>query len=212
MLHYRIVPVTHFQQNCTLFWCSQTQQAAIIDPGGDADKIIATVSGLELKVVAVLLTHGHLDHAGAAEKIARHYNVDIIGPSQEDKFLLDGMAVQASEFGFPQTAAFEPDQWLKEGDVITLGDETLEVYHCPGHTPGHVIFYSPSAKLAQVGDVLFRGSIGRTDFPGGNFDDLMTSIKTKLWPLGDDVAFIPGHGPMSNFGYERQTNPFVRDR
>lgn len=211
MLKYQIVPVTSFQQNCTLFWCDLTRQAAIIDPGGEYQKIIQHVEANQLQVSCILLTHGHLDHVGAAVELAKHYQVDILGPQEADLFWFDELPQQGISFGFGVLEAFTPTKWLNEGDTIQIGNESLAVFHCPGHTPGHIIFYSASAKLAQVGDVLFKGSIGRTDFPQGNVRDLFLSITTKLWPLGDDVTFIPGHGPTSTFGTERKTNPFVSD-
>lgn len=209
MLKYQIIPVTPFQQNCTLFWCDETFQGAIIDPGGEADRIITAVNDNKITVTQILLTHGHLDHVAAAVELAERYSVPIVGPQQADKFWLDALLGQSRQFGFPECFPFTPARWLEEGDEITLGNETLTVLHCPGHTPGHVVFFSASARLAQVGDVLFSGSIGRTDFPQGNYQDLMDSIKNKLWPLGDNVTFIPGHGPISTFGIERRTNPFV---
>jgi hydroxyacylglutathione hydrolase len=211
MLQYQVIPVTSFQQNCTLFWCDSTMKGAIIDPGGDAQQIIAAVKNIGIHVTQVLLTHGHLDHVGAASEIAAHFSVDIIGPHKDDAYWLELLPEQSEQFGFNYVASFTPKRWLNEGDVISLGNETLQVFHCPGHTPGHVIFFSQSAQLAQVGDVLFAGSIGRTDFPGGNHQALLDSIKNKLWPLGDGVTFIPGHGPLSTFAIERRSNPFVGD-
>lgn len=211
MLKYQIVPVTPFQQNCTLFWCDETKQAAVIDPGGDAQKIIAAVTANGITVTQVLLTHGHLDHVGAATELAQHYSVGITGPHKADAFLLDALPQQSRQFGFPDCEAFTPDRWLEDGDTVEIGNEALAVLHCPGHTPGHVVFFSEPTQLAQVGDVLFSGSIGRTDFPQGSYPSLIHSIKNKLWPLGDNVTFIPGHGPTSTFGHERRTNPFVGD-
>ena len=211
MLKYQIVSVTSFQQNCTLLWCDLTRQAAIVDPGGEPQKIIQHIDANQLQVSCILLTHGHIDHVGAAVKLAEHYDVDILGPHQADLFWLESLPEQGHSFGFGVLDAFTPTKWLDEGDTVKIGNESLAVFHCPGHTPGHVIFYSDSAKLAQVGDVLFKGSIGRTDFQQGNARDLFISITTKLWPLGDNVTFIPGHGPISTFGAERRTNPFVGD-
>lgn len=211
-MKYQIVPVTPFQQNCTLLWCEKTQQAAIVDPGGESALLIQVIERLGLTLRKVLLTHGHLDHVGAAKDIAEHYNVPIVGPHKDDAFLIEGLREQSARFGLEQCKLFTPDRWLEEGDSVTFGNETLLVRHTPGHTPGHVIFFSESSRLASVGDVLFAGGIGRTDFPRGNYTDLIRSIKEKLWPLGDDVQFIPGHGPMSTFGDERMTNPFVADR
>jgi glyoxylase-like metal-dependent hydrolase (beta-lactamase superfamily II) len=210
-MHYKIIPVTPFQQNCTLFWCDQTRHAAIIDPGGDAHRIVASLDALELIAERILLTHGHLDHAGGANELAQRLNLPIIGPHREDAFLLANMREQAAMFGFGDVTACNPDQWLEQGDEISVGEQRLEVHHCPGHTPGHVIFYHRASQLAQVGDVLFNGSIGRTDFPRGDYATLIHSIRHRLWPLGDEVRFIPGHGPESTFGEERRSNPFVCD-
>ena len=211
MLRYQIIPVTHFEQNCSLVWCDQTQEAALIDPGGDIPKQQATIAALELTLKAIWITHGHLDHAGAAAPLAAHYGVPIIGPHQADQFWIDGMPMQAQMFGFPAAQSFTPTRWLQDGDTVQIGQCTLQVRHTPGHTPGHVVFYSAQAQRAFVGDVLFAGSIGRTDFPQGNHQDLLNSIRQKLWPMGDDTVFIPGHGPESSFGQERQSNPFVRE-
>lgn len=208
-MEFRILPVTPFQQNCTLFWCSHTRRVAIIDPGGDAERIVALVAELELEPECILLTHGHLDHVGASGELAEQLQVPIVGPHRDDAFLIHGLPEQCQMFGFPPVRAFEPSRWLVAGDVVTVGDERLDVLHCPGHTPGHVVFFDGGSRLAQVGDVLFQGSIGRTDFPRGNHQHLIDSIQQQLFPLGDDVRFIPGHGPMSTFGNERRSNPFV---
>jgi len=210
-LQYRIVPVTAFMQNCSVLWCDQSMEAAVVDPGGDAARIDAVLVDLGVKLVRVLLTHGHLDHVGAAVTMAHDHGVPIEGPQREDAFWLDALPEQSRMFGFPLTSSFAPDRWLEEGDKISIGKERLDVLHTPGHTPGHVTFFSPTARLAIVGDVLFSGSIGRTDFPKGNYQELIASIRNKLWALGNDVAFIPGHGPMSTFGDERATNSFVGD-
>lgn len=207
-----IVPVTAFEQNCSIIMCNTTQQAAIVDPGGDLPRIVAQLQKMQAKPVKILLTHGHIDHAGASAALARELNIPIIGPHHDDLFWLQGLAQQAAMFNFKQVESFEPNQWLKDGDTVQVGELTLEVIHTPGHTPGHVVFYSAANKLAWVGDVLFQGSIGRTDFPKGDFNTLMHSIKDKLLPLGDDITFIPGHGPTSTFGHERQHNPFVAGR
>ena len=210
-MQYRIIPVTPFQQNCTIFWCEQSRRAAIIDPGGDNPIVMAELDALGLTPERILLTHGHLDHAGGAAELSERLQIPIEGPHPEDAFWLDNMDQQAVMFGFDEVRTCQPDRWLQEGDEVTFGEERLQVLHCPGHTPGHVIFFHPGEKLAQVGDVLFKGSIGRTDFPRGDHASLIRSIRDKLWPLGDEVRFIPGHGPMSSFGAERRSNPFVGD-
>lgn len=211
MLAYRIIPVTPFQQNCTLLWCTDSGKAAVVDPGGELDRILSAIAELEVEPVQILLTHGHLDHVGAAQDLSRRLRLPIQGPHRDDELLFRAIPAQCQMFGFPDIQPFMPDCWLAEGDGIRLGNVDLSVIHCPGHTPGHIVFFHASGRLAQVGDVLFRGSIGRTDFPRGNHRDLVRSIRERLFPLGDDVRFIPGHGPMSTFGTERRTNPFVRD-
>jgi hydroxyacylglutathione hydrolase len=210
-LKLAIVPVTPFEQNCSILFCEKTREAAVIDPGGDLEKIENVLAKLNVKLSKVLLTHGHLDHCAGAHELAKKGGVKIEGPQREEKFWLDQLPEQTIRFGFGKAQPFEPDRWLEDGDTVTLGEHTLRVYHCPGHTPGHVIFFDEPSRLAIVGDVLFAGSIGRTDFPRGNHADLINAIKTKLWPLGDDVNFVPGHGPMSTFGRERMTNPYVGD-
>ncbi|WP_374480538.1 MBL fold metallo-hydrolase [Zoogloea sp.] len=211
MLQYKIVPVTPFEQNCSLLWCDVSRKAAVVDPGGDVDRIAAAIDQLGLTVEKILLTHGHIDHAGGTAELARRLAVPVEGPEKEERFWIDALPQQSKMFGFPQVETFTPDRWLADGDTVTVGQETLDVLHCPGHTPGHVVFFSSSARLAVVGDVLFAGSIGRTDFPRGSHADLVQSIRGKLWPLGNDVSFIPGHGPMSTFGEERDSNPYVGD-
>jgi len=212
MLAYFILPVTPFEQNCTLLWDEATRQAAVVDPGGDVDDILAQVAARHLKVEQLLLTHGHIDHVGGtAELAARLGGIPVVGPQRDDGFWLEQLPEQCRMFGFPTTAALAPDRWLDEGDTVTVGACTLDVVHTPGHTPGHVCFLHAPTKLALVGDVLFAGSIGRTDFPGGNHAALIASIREKLFPRGDDFEFIPGHGPMSTFGAERRDNPFVAD-
>ena len=208
-MKFRIIPVTPFEQNCTLLWCEKTRHAAVVDPGGDVPKILAAIAEEGVTVDKLLLTHGHIDHAGAAAELAKQLGVAIEGPHAEDAFLLEALPVQSQRYGFPLAASFIPDRWLTDGDSIQIGEEVLTVLHAPGHTPGHVVYFSPTVKLALVGDVLFRGSIGRTDFPRGDYDTLISSIRDKLFPLGDEVAFISGHGPMSTFGDERRTNPYV---
>ncbi|SEA08555.1 MBL fold metallo-hydrolase [Microbulbifer marinus] len=211
-LQFHTVPVTPFQQNCTLLWCEGSKRAAVVDPGGDLDKILAAVDERGLQLEKILLTHGHLDHVGGTAALSKQLQLPVEGPHEDDNFWIEQLPMQTQMFGFPPVEAFTPDRWLQQGDTVTVGDEELEVHHCPGHTPGHVIFFHRPSKLALVGDVLFAGSIGRTDFPKGDHDTLIRSITEKLWPLGDDVRFIPGHGPMSTFGQERQTNPFVADK
>ncbi|WP_323054258.1 MBL fold metallo-hydrolase [Microbulbifer thermotolerans] len=211
-LQFHTVPVTPFQQNCTLLWCENSKRAAVVDPGGDLEKILAAVDERGLQLEKILLTHGHLDHVGGTAALVRQLQLPVEGPHRDDEFWIAQLPVQAQMFGFPPAETFTPDRWLAQGDTVTVGEETLEVHHCPGHTPGHVVFFHCAGKLALVGDVLFAGSIGRTDFPRGDHDTLIRSITEKLWPLGDDVRFIPGHGPMSSFGQERQSNPFVADK
>ncbi|MEJ2693985.1 MAG: MBL fold metallo-hydrolase [Candidatus Thiodiazotropha sp.] len=210
-MRYAIIPVTPFQQNCTFFWCEKTLHTAIIDPGGDIPVIMTELNHYGLIAERILLTHGHIDHAAGAAELAEKLRLPIDGPHPDDAFWLDSMAQQASMFGFSEARICQPDRWLQEGDEVTVGEERLEVIHCPGHTPGHLVFYHPEESLAQVGDVLFKGSIGRTDFPKGDYNTLISSIREKLFPLGDEVRFIPGHGPMSTFGEERRSNPFVHD-
>jgi hydroxyacylglutathione hydrolase len=206
-----IVPVTPFVQNCSLLVCEQTNRAAVFDPGGDLDRIDAALAASGAQLEKVFLTHGHIDHCGQAAEYAKRHGVPLEGPHREDAFWIAQLPTQAARFGFPSLAAFEPDRWLEEGDTVEFGAVRLQVFHCPGHTPGHVVFFLPDAGLAIVGDVLFRGSIGRTDFPRGDHAALIGSITSKLWPLGDGVSFVPGHGPMSTFGEERASNPFVGD-
>ena len=209
MLKYLTIPVTPFQQNCSLVWDDASLQAAVIDPGGDTDRVLAAVRKLGLKLEQIWITHAHVDHAAATADLAEDYQLPIHGPHPEDQFWIDGLPQAADMYQFPPTKPFEPTRWLYDGDVVTLGAHTLQVRHCPGHTPGHVVFYSPEIKRAFVGDVLFAGSIGRTDFPRGDYDTLIASITQRLWPMGNDTVFIPGHGPESTFGRERKTNPYV---
>ena len=209
-LRYLTVPVTAFQQNCSIVWCEATRQAAVIDPGGDLPQLLAEVQRLGVTLQQIWLTHGHIDHAGGTGELARRLKLSVIGPHQGDRYWLDALAAQSRQFGFPPAEPFEPTRWLADGDTVTVGDCTLQVRHCPGHTPGHVVFHSPEARRAFVGDVLFAGSIGRTDFPGGDHATLIASITQRLWPMGDDTVFVPGHGPESTFGRERRSNPYVR--
>jgi glyoxylase-like metal-dependent hydrolase (beta-lactamase superfamily II) len=206
-----IVPVTPFQQNCSLAICAATRQAAVIDPGGDIDALLAQVEKQRVTVAKILLTHGHIDHCGGTAELRRRLGVPVEGPQVEDRFWIDQLPSQGRMFGFPPLEAFTPDRWLEGGDTVRFGAVEMAVRHCPGHTPGHVVFFHAGERLAFVGDVLFQGSIGRTDFPRGDFDTLVRSITTQLWTLGDEVTFIPGHGPVSTFGAERRTNPFVGD-
>ena len=206
-----IIPVTPFVQNCSLIWCDETNSAAVIDPGGDLDKIQKAIADQGVNLEKILITHGHLDHAGGTAELAEQTNVPVIGPHIDDKFWIDMMEAQGQQFGMTGGRVFTPNQWLQDKDQVKVGNVTLNVVHCPGHTPGHVVFVSLEDRLAFVGDVLFKGSIGRTDFPKGNAQDLTASITDKLWPLGDDILFVCGHGPTSTFGAERQSNPFVAD-
>ncbi len=207
-MKFTILPVTPYQQNCSLVW-DEAGRAALIDPGGEAERLLAEVAQRGLTPEKILLTHGHLDHVGAAVELRDALGIPIIGPQREEQFWLDLLPQQAELFGFPPAAAFTPDRWLEDGDTVEAGSIRFEVLHCPGHTPGHVVFYQPEARLAFVGDVLFKGSIGRTDFPRGDHAALLAAIRGKLFPLGDDVRFVPGHGAMSTFGHERRENPFV---
>ena len=207
-----IIPVTPLLQNCSLLCCQETGKAAVVDPGGDLDRILQAADQVQVEIVKILITHGHIDHVGGVGELANRLKVPIEGPHQEDRFWLDLLAVRAQQFGLPEARPFTPDRWLKQGDTVTFGNIRLEVRHCPGHTPGHVIFFHPESRQAIVGDVLFQGSIGRTDLPRGDYTTLIRSIREQLWPLGDDVQFIPGHGPVSTFGAERRTNPFVGEQ
>ncbi|PKQ07282.1 MAG: hypothetical protein CVT72_03635 [Alphaproteobacteria bacterium HGW-Alphaproteobacteria-11] len=206
-----ILPVTPFQQNCTLIWNDETMRGAVSDPGGDLDRIKAAAAEAGVTIEKVLLTHGHLDHASAAGDLARELGVPIEGPHKDDLFLIEALPDQAAKYGFPPVGGFVPDRWLENGDTVEVAGLTFDVRHCPGHTPGHVIFFHAPSRLALVGDVLFQGSIGRTDLPRGDYGALIQSIRERLWPLGDDVTFVPGHGPLSTFGAERRGNPFVAD-
>lgn len=209
MLRYEIIPVTPFEQNCSLLWCTDTQEAAVVDPGGDLERIRAAAARHGVTIRQILLTHAHIDHAGGTGTLAREDGLPIVGPHPGDQFWIDGLAQQAQMFGFKPAEPFTPTRWLADGDTVQVGRVTLNVRHCPGHTPGHVVFHDPATRRAFVGDVLFAGSIGRTDFPGGHHATLISSITGRLWPMGDDTVFIPGHGPESSFGDERRDNPFV---
>jgi glyoxylase-like metal-dependent hydrolase (beta-lactamase superfamily II) len=210
-LRAAIVPVTPLQQNSTLLWCTQTMRGAFTDPGGDLDRLKAAAKQHGVTIEKLLITHGHIDHCGQAGMLAKELGVPIEGPHEADRFWISRLEDDGRNYGI-DGRVFEPDRWLTDGDTVTVGNLTLDVYHCPGHTPGHVVFHHAPSKLAIVGDVLFQGSIGRTDFPMGNHQDLIDAITSKLWPLGDDTVFVPGHGQPSSFGQERKTNPFVSDR
>jgi len=211
MLKAKLIPVTPLQQNCSLIWCDETGEGAFVDPGGEVDRLLAVAEKHEIKITKLLLTHGHLDHAGGAHDISEKLGVEIFGPHKDDQFWLDQIEQHAAEYGIPGLRNCVPHHWLQEGDEVALGNLVLQVIHCPGHTPGHVVFFDAQTHVAFVGDVIFKGSIGRTDFPRGNHQDLLDSITQKLWPLGDKVTFVPGHGGLSTFGAERQSNPFVAD-
>jgi len=208
-LQYKIVPVTAFEQNCSILWCDETMKAAVIDPGGDLPRIDSVISELGVTLEAIWLTHCHIDHAGGTHELASSKNIPIVGPQKEEQFWIDMLPQQSAMFGFPACQGFTPDRWLEQGDEVVLGNQTLSVLHCPGHTPGHVGFYSEPSKLLVVGDVLFNGGIGRTDFPKGDHETLINAIRERLFILPDDTQFIPGHGPMSTIGHEKRTNPFV---
>lgn len=210
-LQCEIIPVTPFEQNCSLVWDSQTRRGAFIDAGGEIERLLERAAHHGVTIEKLLVTHGHLDHASAVADLAEKLNVPIEGPQEDDRFWIEGLPQAAASFGFPPARSFEPTRWLHQGDRVTVGSLEFEVLHCPGHTPGHVVFYHAPSQLAFVGDVIFAGSIGRTDFPRGNHADLIRSIRERLFPLGDAVRFVPGHGPISSFGEERRSNPFVGD-
>jgi hydroxyacylglutathione hydrolase len=209
MLRYLTIPVTPFAQNCSLLWCDDTMDAAVVDPGGEVDRLLAEAQRLGVRLTQIWLTHAHIDHAGGTAELAERLSLPIIGPHPADQFWIDALPQQSQMFGFPPAGAFTPTRWLHDGDTVQLGHSTLAVRHCPGHTPGHVVFHSAEAQRVFVGDVLFAGSIGRTDFPQGNHQQLIDSITQRLWPMGDDTVFIPGHGPESTLGRERRHNPYV---
>ncbi|ALG67546.2 MBL fold metallo-hydrolase [Beggiatoa leptomitoformis] len=208
-MQYVIISVTPYLQNCTLLWCDKTKEGMVVDPGGDVARILSAVQKQGVTLKGILLTHGHLDHVGGSVELAKQLEIPIIGPHKADKFWLDALFEQSRAFGFPPHEPFLPQRWLIAGDTINFGEITLEVRHCPGHTPGHIVFFNAESRLVLVGDVLFKGSVGRTDFPQGNHKTLISSIKSQLWTLGDAVTFIPGHGENSTIGEERRTNPFV---
>ncbi len=208
LLRAAIIPVTPLQQNCTLLWCTATMRGAFVDPGGDLPRLKAAAEQSNVTIEKILLTHGHIDHCGGAGIFAEELGVPIEGPHRDDIFWISRLSEDGLRYGI-HGSPFEPSRWLEDGDRVTVGELIFDVRHCPGHTPGHVVFHQPQSKLALVGDVLFKGSVGRWDFPKGNQQQLIDSITTNLWPMGDDVAFVPGHGPMSTFGHERRTNPYV---
>ncbi len=210
-LRATVIPVTPFAQNCSIVWDDATGRGAVIDPGGDLDRVLAAADEEGVTLEKILLTHAHIDHAGATAELARLRGLPIEGPHPGDRFWIEQLPQQGAMFGLGKSESFEPTRWLGHGDVVTVGDLPLEVLHCPGHTPGHVVFFDRGARVAFVGDVLFAGSIGRTDFPGGDYATLIRAIRENLFPLGDDIRFVPGHGPMSTFGEERRSNPFVGD-
>ncbi|ABF13863.1 MBL fold metallo-hydrolase [Candidatus Palibaumannia cicadellinicola] len=202
-MKYHIIPVTIFNQNCSLIWCDQTKDAALIDPGGDASRLCFEIDKFNVTITQILLTHGHFDHVGAVKKLARYYDVPIIGPHSDDKILLENLSEQCKIFGVPPVDSFLPDRWLVNGDIIIVGLEKYYVLHCPGHSPGHIVLWNKVHRFIHMGDVLFKGAIGRTDLPGGNLTLLLRSINEKLFSLEDDITFLPGHGPMSTIGNER---------
>ena len=206
-----IIPVTPFQQNCSLLWDETTKVGAVVDPGGDLDRVMARVEANGVTLEKILVTHGHLDHAGGTADLAEALKLPVEGPQREDQFWIEQIPGSAAKYGFPPMRTFQPDRWLEHGDKVTVGAIQFDVIHCPGHTPGHVVFYNAASQLAFVGDVIFQGSIGRSDFPRGNHEQLIRSIRQRLFPLGDAVRFVPGHGPTSTFGWERKTNPYASD-
>ncbi len=207
-----VIPVTPYAQNCTVLWCEETMMGAVSDPGGDIDRVQDAIKEQGVTIEKILLTHGHLDHAGGTAELAERLGVPIEGPHPDDLFLIEGLDDHASKPDFEGARSFTPDRWLDGGETVRFGNVTMSVRHCPGHTPGHIIFHGAKDKVALVGDVLFQGSIGRSDLPRGDHDTLIRSIREQLWPLGNDTTFVPGHGPLSTFGQERQSNPFVADR
>jgi len=207
-----IVPVTPFQQNCSVVWCTATMKGAVVDPGGEVDRILAAAQEHGVAIEKILVTHAHSDHAGAVADLAQQLKVPVEGPQRADQFWIDRIEDSGRRYNMPWCRAFAPDRWLEDKDTATVGELVFEVRHCPGHTPGHVVFFHPGTKIAFVGDVIFQGSIGRSDFPMGDHATLVRSITERLWPMGDDVTFVPGHGQPSTFGHERQTNPFVADQ
>ncbi|MFA5938501.1 MAG: MBL fold metallo-hydrolase [Sinimarinibacterium sp.] len=211
ILRAEILPVTPFQQNCSLIWDAETMRGALVDAGGEPQRLLDAAQRRGVTLEKLLVTHGHLDHVGAVAELAERLSLPIEGPHEDDRFWIELLPDAARQYGFPPVRSFTPARWLHDGDTVTVGDLSLDVIHCPGHTPGHIVFHHAPSQLAIVGDVLFQGSIGRTDFPRGNHADLIRSIRTRLFPLGDDITFIPGHGALSTFGAERRSNPYVGD-
>ncbi len=210
-MKYRLIPVTTYQQNCSLVWCEHTMLGALVDPGGDIDKLLQAVQEQGVTLEKIVLTHGHMDHVGGTAELSQKLGLPIEGPHKDDGFLIEMLDTQAQMMGFVPVEQFEPSRWLEDGDEVVVGKQRFSIHHCPGHTPGHVVLFHQDTGTAFVGDVLFNGSIGRTDFPFGNHEQLIDAIRNKLWPLGNHVTFIPGHGPLSTFGEQRQSNPFVAD-
>lgn len=209
-MKYISIPVTPFEQNCSIAWCDATKESVFIDPGGDADELIRACDSRGLKPVAIYLTHGHLDHVGGTTELVDHYQIPVWGPHKDDAYWLEALHKQAQMFGLPECQQFVPDHWLDNGDQLVFGKQEMEVVHTPGHTPGHLVLFHRESAVVFSGDLLFRGSIGRSDFPGGDHQQLIDSIKNRLFPLGDDVRVVPGHGPETTIGEEKRTNPFVR--
>lgn len=207
----RIIRVTDFEQNCSLIWCEDTMRGALVDPGGNAAKLIKAAAREKVQLEKILLTHGHIDHVGAAKDISLSLNIPIIGPHRADEYWFDLLSEEAELFDFPPLEVFKPDQWLEDGDTVQVGNMNLNVWHTPGHTPGHIVFYNDEAKTVFVGDVLFKNSVGRTDFPGGNEHQLLQSIQNKLLVLDDEVTVMSGHGPATTIGRERLRNPFLQE-